>query len=87
MPRSHFGCESTGSGVDYDPWPGIHLSARDARDEKLAKEDAVLKENSAWRRLTAKVDLPNGTKVLSVSMGPFGAAGIVDFDDVVVEFK
>ena len=74
-------------GKDYDPWPGIKLSARDSRDEKLATADAVLKENSGWKRITARVDLPNGTKSLRVALGPFGAAGIVDFDDVVVEFK
>jgi hypothetical protein len=74
-------------GKEYDPWPGVHLSAKDARDESLAKAEAVLKDNGGWKRMTGRVELPNGTKALHVSLGPFGAAGIVDFDDVAVEFK
>jgi hypothetical protein len=74
-------------GKDYDVWPGVHISARDARDESLAKEEAVVKENSGWKRMNARVKLPDGTKSLTVSLGPFSAAGIVDFDDVAVEFK
>jgi hypothetical protein len=74
-------------GTKYDFWPGVRLSARDARDEKLAQTDAVMKENSSWKRLTARVDLPKGTTALSVILGPFLSAGIVDFDDVVVEFR
>lgn len=74
-------------GTKYDFWPGVRLSARDARDEKLAQTDAVMKENSSWKRLTARVDLPKGTTALSVIVGPFLSAGIVDFDDVVVEFR
>ena len=75
-------------GTKYDFWPGIHLSARDGRDEKLGSTEAVLKENSSgWKRMTAKLELPKGTTALSVVLGPFLSAGIVDFDDVVVEFR
>jgi hypothetical protein len=79
--------EGVVKGTQYDPWPGMLLSARDARDESLAKAEAVAKADTGWKRMTARVDLPNGTKSLSVRLGPFGAAGIIDFDDVTVEFK
>jgi hypothetical protein len=74
-------------GKEYDPWPGVHLSAKDARDESLAKEEAVMKADSGWKKLTARLQIPNGAKSLSMGMGPYGAAGIVDFDDIVLEFK
>jgi hypothetical protein len=74
-------------GKEFDPWPGMHISARDAADENLAKEEAVMKSDSSWKRMSARVQLPSETKSLSVSLGPFGSAGIVDFDDVTVEFK
>ncbi len=74
-------------GKEYDPWPGVHIAAKDARDESLAKEEAVMKGDSGWKKLTARLQIPNGAKNLSMGMGPYGAAGIVDFDDVVLEFK
>ncbi len=74
-------------GKEYDPWPGIHLSAKDARDESIAKEEAVMKTDSGWKKFTARLQIPDGAKTLGVGLGPYGAAGIVDFDDVVVEFK
>jgi hypothetical protein len=40
-------------GKEYDPWPGMHLTAKSAGDEKLAQGDAVMKENSSgWKRLS-----------------------------------
>jgi hypothetical protein len=75
-------------GMEFDPWPGVHLSASGAREEKLGKEEAVLKaDSSGWKRFSARLDLPKGSTNLKVSLGPFGAAGIIDFDDVAVEFK
>ena len=74
-------------GKEYDPWPGVHLSAKDARDESIAKDEAVMKTDSGWKKVTARLQIPNGAKTLGVGVGPYGAAGIVDFDDIVVEFK
>jgi hypothetical protein len=79
--------EALVKGKEYDPWPGVHLSAKDAKDDSLAKEEAVMKSDSGWKKLTARLQIPNGAKTLSMGMGPYGAAGIVDFDDVVLEFK
>jgi hypothetical protein len=74
-------------GKEYDPLPGVNLSVHDGGDQKLADAAAVLKENSSWKRLTRQSRTPQGAKQLNVSLGPHGAAGIIDFDEVAVEFK
>lgn len=65
----------------------MNVSGRDARGEEVSKEAVAIKEDSGWRRLTGRVPLPPTTKTLKVVIGPFGSAGIIDMDDVEVEFR
>lgn len=74
-------------GKDWGVLPSINVSGRGARGEEVSKEAVALKEDSGWRRFTGRVQLPATAKTLKVTIGPNGAAGIVDFDDVEVEFR
>lgn len=72
---------------EWDPHPGIKLSVRDARDEEVSSEWGQSKQDTGWKRITGRVEIPAAGKMLKVSMGPHNGASIVDFDDVVVEFR
>ena len=72
---------------DFDAYPGLKISARDAAGEKLTEERVEIKQEGAWKKLAGRCAVPETAKTLRVELGPLGAAGVVDFDDVVVEFK
>jgi hypothetical protein len=74
-------------GKDWGVVPSINVTGRDARGQEVSKEAVGIKEDSGWRRLSGRVQLPPTAKTLKVAIGPNGAAGIVDFDDVEVEFR
>jgi len=74
-------------GKDYQTFPGAHVTARDARGEEIAGEWAVVKQDTNWRRVTARFALKPEAKTLRIAVGPFGAAGVLDVDDAEVEFK
>jgi hypothetical protein len=68
-------------------YPGAHVTARDARGEEVGGAWAEAKQDSNWKRVTARFEVPPTAKTLRIAAGPFGAAGVIDFDDVAVEFK
>jgi hypothetical protein len=74
-------------GKDWGVLPSLNVSGRDARGEEVSKEAIALKEDGAWRRLSGRVLLPDTAKTLKVAVGPNGAAGILDVDDIEVEFR
>lgn len=74
-------------GSDWDIHPGIKFTACDARGEGVATSWGQAKQDSGWKRYTGRVEIPATAKTLSVTMGPHASAGIVDFDDLVVEFR
>ncbi len=74
-------------GKDYDPNPGMHVFGRDARGEMAGTGWAMTKQDTAWKRFAGRLELPPTAKTLQISVGPHGAAGVMDFDDIVVEFK
>lgn len=74
-------------GKDYDYYPGIKVSARDAAGEKLTEDNSEAKQDGSWKRLVGRCPVPDKAKTIRVVLGPFGAAGVIDFDDVNVEFK
>jgi hypothetical protein len=74
-------------GKDYDYYPAIKVSTRDAAGEKLSDEHADAKQDGNWKRLTGRCPIPEKAKTIRIAVGPFGAAGVIDFDDVNVEFK
>jgi hypothetical protein len=47
----------------------------------------VAKENTRWRTFTAKLALQPGAKTVEVTIGPWAAAGICDFDNVELQFE
>ncbi len=75
------------AGKDYHHYPGAHVTARDARGEEVGGEWIVTKQNTNWKGLTARFALQPGAKTVRIALGPFGAAGLVDFDDVEVKFR
>jgi hypothetical protein len=75
------------AGTEWDPYPGIKFSARDARGEEISSEWGQIKQDTGWKRFTGRVAIPPEGKTLRVAMGPHGAAGVIDFDDLVVEFR
>jgi len=74
-------------GKDWGILPSLNVSGRDAAGGALSKEAVAVKEESGWRKFSGRVALPPTAKTLKVAIGPNGAAGIVDFDDVEVEFR
>lgn len=72
---------------DYGKYPGVHVTARDARGEEISGETAASKEDTNWKRVSGRLEIPASAKTLRVSAGPAGAAGIVDLDDIEVEFR
>jgi hypothetical protein len=74
-------------GKDWGIYPGMRVSARDARGEEISGEATQAKQDTSWKRFTAKLNLPATAKTIRVQIGPQGAAGVIDFDDVVVEFR
>jgi hypothetical protein len=46
-----------------------------------------VKQNSTWKRYAGRFTLPATAKTLRIAIGPHGAAGVIEFDDVVVEFR
>ena len=75
------------AGKDWGIYPSLNVSGRDVRGEEISKEAVAVKEDSGWRRVSGRVQLPSTAKTLKVAIGPHGAAGIIDFDDVEVEFR
>lgn len=74
-------------GKDHGKYPGVHITARDARGEEVSGESAVSKEDTTWKRVSGRLEIPANAKTLRVSTGPSGAAGIIDLDDIEVEFR
>lgn len=74
-------------GKDYDTYPGAHITGRDARGEEAGGGWAVVKEDTGWKRFTVRFALKPEAKTLRIAIGPFGAAGLLDVDDIEVEFK
>lgn len=74
-------------GKEYHMHPGVHVTARDARGEELGGKWAAAKQDGPWKRYTERFQIPPNTKTVRFALGPFGAAGIVDFDDTELEFK
>lgn len=75
------------AGKDYDIYPGIRVSTRDAAGEKIADETVEVKQDGGWKKLTGRCPISDKAKTLRVEFGPFSSAGVIDFDDVIVEFK
>jgi hypothetical protein len=74
-------------GKDYNMHPGAHVTARDARGEEAGGEWAIVKQDTNWKRVTARFTLLPGAKTLRIAVGPFGAAGVLDVDDTEVKFQ
>jgi len=74
-------------GKDYDTYPGAHITGRDARGEEAGGGWAVVKEDTGWKRFTVRFPLKPEAKSLRIAIGPFGAAALLDVDDIEVEFK
>jgi hypothetical protein len=75
------------AGKDFDTIPGVHVVARDARGEAVGGAWAAAKLDTSWKHFSARFELAPTAKTLRVVVGPHDAAGVIDFDDVVVEFK
>ena len=73
--------------LNYDRFPGVSIRALDVTGKSPGWVSAASPENTRWRVFTAKLALQPGTKTLEVSLGPWAAAGICDFDDVTVKFE
>lgn len=74
-------------GTEWGIYPALNVKAKDARGEEVGGESASVKQDTTWRRFSGKFALPSTAKTLKISIGPTCAAGVVDFDDVVVEFR
>ena len=74
-------------GKEYDTHPGVRLAVYDARGEELREEWLDAKADTNWRRFSGQMEMPPAAKKLHVVIGPHAAAGIIDIDDVVVEFR
>jgi hypothetical protein len=71
----------------YDRFPGATIRALDATGATPGGVSASATENTRWRNFTARLTLQPGAKTLEVSLGPWAATGICDFDDVEVKFE
>jgi hypothetical protein len=74
-------------GTEWGIYPSLHVTARDARGEEVGGESAAVKQDTSWKRFSGKFALPATAKTLRIAIGPQSAAGVVDFDDIVVEFR
>ncbi len=74
-------------GHDYDTLPGVHVTGRDARGEEVSSGWGTTKQDTGWKRFTGRTEIVPTAKTLRVAVGAFGAAGIIDFDDITVEFR
>lgn len=74
-------------GKDYHIHPAVHVTARDARDEEVGGAWTEAKQDGNWKRMSARFAVPPNAKTLRIALGPYGSAGVIDFDDVSVEFK
>ena len=74
-------------GKDWGIHPELNVSGRDARGEEVSKEAVAAKTDTNWRRFTGRVPIPATAKTIKVMIGPLGAAGVIDFDDIEVEFR
>ena len=75
------------AGKDYEGYPAVRANTRDAADAKLTDEHVEVKQDGGWKKFSGRCAVPENAKTLRVEIGPFGAAGVIDFDDVIVEFK
>jgi hypothetical protein len=74
-------------GKEYEKYPALKLTTRDATDTKLTDAKIEATQDGGWKKLSGRVPVPDTAKALRIELGAFGAAGIFDFDDVVVEFR
>ena len=74
-------------GKEYETYPSLKITTRDAADAKLTDGRVEARQDSGWRKYSGRCPVPENAKFLRVELGPFGAAGIIDFDDVEVEFR
>jgi hypothetical protein len=74
-------------GTVWNTHPGVLLNGRDGRGEDVAKQLVEAKADTNWKRFNGHIDLPATAKTLKVAIGPHGAAGIFDFDDIEVQFR
>lgn len=68
-------------------YPGVHFIARDANEQEVCNTWASTKQDTSWRKLTGRLELPASVKTLRVVVGPFGSVGTIDFDDLEVVFR
>jgi len=74
-------------GNSYHQYPGVALKAFDATGSSPGPTWVVAKEDTRWRTFTGRLSLQPGAKTIEVTVGPWAAAGICDFDDVTVKFE
>lgn len=74
-------------GKEYNMFPGAHVTGRDARGEEAGGAWAEAKQDTPWKRFTARFAILPTAKTLRIAIGPFGAAGVLDVDDVEVKFQ
>ncbi len=74
-------------GKDYQSYPGAHVTGRDARGEEAGGGWAEVKKDTGWKRFTIRFPLEPSAKTVRIAIGPFGAAGLLDVDDIEVEFR
>jgi hypothetical protein len=75
------------AGREYNKFPGAHVTARDARGEEAGGAWAEAKQDTPWKRFNARFAILPAAKTLRIAIGPFGAACVLDVDDVEVKFQ
>lgn len=74
-------------GKTWGIYPRIKVDTCDAAGEKIAEEQADGKQDGGWKKISGRCAIASNARTLRIQIGPFCAAGVFDFDDVVVEFK
>lgn len=74
------------SGKAHNLNPGVHFIARDANEQEVCDAWASATQDSSWRKFSGRMQLPPTARSLRIVLGPNGATGTIDFDDVEVEF-
>ena len=74
-------------GKEHEPYPSLKITTRDTADAKLTDGRVEARQDSGRRKYSGRCPVPENAKFLRVELGPFGAAGIIDFDDVEVDLR
>lgn len=72
---------------NFHIYPGVGVKALDAAGNSPGSDRLEATENTRWRKFTKRIPLSPASKTLSVTIGPWAAAGICDFDDLEVQFE